>query len=147
LRFAEIDIARRLLGSKGRKYTSEEIRKRLLELGVRDATLDPTSPRALELPASGITPQNQGLTLGFEDSRIRRLGAKPTPPITKMNTTTPQAQQTVNTDSSSKALRRDFALAEQAPPDHWIFTQGASCGFVGALPKSIADSQAKKVQF
>jgi hypothetical protein len=58
LRFAEIDNARRLLGSKGRKYTSEEIRKRLLELGGRDAPFDTTSPRAFELPASGITPQN-----------------------------------------------------------------------------------------
>ena len=41
-------------GSKGRKYPPEEIRKRLLELGCRDATLDPTAPRAFELPASGI---------------------------------------------------------------------------------------------
>ena len=47
-------------GSKGRKYTPEEIRKRLLELGCRDATLDPTAPRAFELPASGISPQKQG---------------------------------------------------------------------------------------
>ncbi len=41
-------------GSKGRKYTPEEIRKRLLELGGRDVTLDPTAPRAFELPASGM---------------------------------------------------------------------------------------------
>ena len=42
-------------GSKGGKYTLEEIRKRLLELGGRDATLDPTAPRAFELPASGMS--------------------------------------------------------------------------------------------
>jgi hypothetical protein len=45
-------------GSKGRKYTPEEIRRRLLELGVRDATLDPTTPRAFELPASGALPKS-----------------------------------------------------------------------------------------
>ena len=45
-------------GSNGRKYTPEEIRKRLLELGVRDATLDPTTPRAFELPASGALPKS-----------------------------------------------------------------------------------------
>ena len=45
-------------GSNGRKYTPEEIRKRLLELGVRDATLDPTTPSAFELSASGALPKS-----------------------------------------------------------------------------------------
>jgi hypothetical protein len=45
-------------GRKGRKYRPEEIRKRLLELGVRDATLDPTTPRAFELPTSGALPKS-----------------------------------------------------------------------------------------
>jgi hypothetical protein len=47
----------RIPGSKGRKYTPEEIRKRLLELGGRDATLDQTAPRAFESPASGALPK------------------------------------------------------------------------------------------
>jgi hypothetical protein len=39
-------------GSNGRKYTPEQLRQKLLDLGGRDATLDPTTPRAFELPAS-----------------------------------------------------------------------------------------------
>jgi hypothetical protein len=45
---------------KAAKYTREQWLKRLSELGVRDATLDSTAPRAFELPASGALPQNQG---------------------------------------------------------------------------------------
>ena len=63
-------------GSKGRNYTPEEIRKRLLELGVRDATLDPTTPRAFELPASGISPQRQGYHSASRIPIILRFGSK-----------------------------------------------------------------------
>ena len=42
---------------KAAKYTREQWLKRLAELGVRDATLDQTAPRAFELPASGASPQ------------------------------------------------------------------------------------------
>jgi hypothetical protein len=45
-------------GSKGRKYTPEEIRKKLLDLGGRDVTLDQTAPSAFELPASGALPKS-----------------------------------------------------------------------------------------
>jgi len=39
-------------GSNGRKYTPEQLRQKLLDLGGRDATFDQTAPRAFELPAS-----------------------------------------------------------------------------------------------
>ena len=39
-------------GSKGMKYTPEQLRKKLLDLGGRDATLDQTAPSGFELPAS-----------------------------------------------------------------------------------------------
>jgi len=43
---------------KARKYTSEQLRQKLLDLGVRDATFDQTAPRAFELPASGVSPKS-----------------------------------------------------------------------------------------
>jgi hypothetical protein len=45
---------------KAAKYTREQWDQRLQALGVRDATLDHTAPRAFELPASGALPQKQG---------------------------------------------------------------------------------------
>lgn len=42
-----------------RKYTLEQWEQRLQALGVRNATLDRTAPRAFELPASGASPQKQ----------------------------------------------------------------------------------------
>ena len=44
--------------SKGRKYTPEQLRQKLLELGGRDATLDQPAPSAFELPASGALPKS-----------------------------------------------------------------------------------------
>jgi len=43
------------MGAKGRKYTREQWMQELQSLGVRDATLDQTAPRAFELPASGMS--------------------------------------------------------------------------------------------
>jgi hypothetical protein len=45
-------------GSKGRKYTPEQLRQKLLDLGGRDATLDQTAPSGFELPASGALPKS-----------------------------------------------------------------------------------------
>ncbi len=39
-------------GSNGRKYTPEQLRQKLLDLGGRDATLDQPAPSGFELPAS-----------------------------------------------------------------------------------------------
>ncbi len=39
---------------KAAKYTGEQWDQRLQALGVRNATLDQTAPRAFELPASGM---------------------------------------------------------------------------------------------
>jgi len=36
---------------QGRKYTPEQLRKQLADLGVKDATLKPGGPTAFELPA------------------------------------------------------------------------------------------------
>ena len=49
-------------GSKGRKYTPEEIRKRLLELGGRDAR--PNSPEGVQVARIGILSAEAGLSLG-----------------------------------------------------------------------------------
>ena len=45
---------------KSAKYTREQWIQELQALGVRNATLDQTAPRAFELPASGALPQKQG---------------------------------------------------------------------------------------
>ena len=42
---------------KARKLILEQWDQRLQALGVRNATLDPTAPRAFKLPASGFSPQ------------------------------------------------------------------------------------------
>ena len=52
--------ASQIPGQKAKMYTREQWLKRLSELGVRNATLDRTAPRAFELPASGVSPQKQG---------------------------------------------------------------------------------------
>jgi hypothetical protein len=65
--------------------------------------------------------------------------------LSKKNPDSKVVSQT-NTESSSKPPLRDFAFAEPVPPDHWIYKRGAQFGFVSALPKSIADSQAKATE-
>ena len=43
---------------KGRTYTREQLKKRLLDFPhIKDVTLDQTAPRAFELSASGASPQ------------------------------------------------------------------------------------------
>jgi hypothetical protein len=62
---------------KPRKYTPEEWRQRLLALGVKDATFDRTTPRAFELPASGVSPTME----------VRHSKTEPNAPITLTKTT------------------------------------------------------------
>jgi hypothetical protein len=52
---SEISSESGIPGKKARKYTAEELRQKLLDLGGRDATFDTARPRAFELPASGIS--------------------------------------------------------------------------------------------
>ena len=95
---------------------------KIASLGGEGRDLRPDSPEGIRITRTGSLAAEAGLSLGpVTEADIQQAPELAiVKAITKMNTTTPQAQQTVNTDSSSKALRREFALAEQAPPDHWI---------------------------
>ena len=109
-------------GSNGRKYTPEQLRQKLLDLGGRDATLDQPAPSGFELPASGALPKS----IVDPQSKASEILGKKAAKYTR--------EQWLK--RLSELGVRDATLDHTAPRAFEL----PACG---ALPKSIADSQAK----